>query len=65
MQVNEFISGVFGFKSLYGLQEETTLDSLVLDLLPPLGHTYKETREDSVVDNSQEVLVYPHTGSVQ
>lgn len=57
VQVNEFISGVFGFQSLYGLKEET-LDSLILDLLPPLGHTYRELGEDSIVDNSQEVPVY-------
>ena len=56
-QVNEFLCGVYGCKSLYGLQPET-LDSLILDFLPPLGHAYKELGEASVVDDSQEVPVY-------
>ena len=48
---------MYGFKSLYGLQPET-LDSLVLDFLPPLGHAYDALGEDSLVDDSQEVYIY-------
>lgn len=48
---------MFGFKSLYGLRPET-LDSLVLDFLPPLGHTYTKLGEDSVVDDSNDVPLY-------
>jgi hypothetical protein len=57
LQVAEFVCGVFGFKSLYGLQPET-LDSLILDFLPPLSHTYQQLGQDSVVDDSQEVSIY-------
>jgi hypothetical protein len=41
-KVNEFIKVVDGPNSLYGLKEET-LDSLLLSLLPPYGHTYCDT----------------------
>lgn len=57
MQVEEFICGVYGWKSLYGLQPET-LDSLILDFLPPLSHTYQELGDDSMVDDTQEVSIY-------
>lgn len=57
MQVNDFICQVLGYQSLYGLQPET-LDSLILDLFPPLNHTYQELGEDSVVDTEQEVPIY-------
>ena len=40
----------------YGLQPET-LDSLVLELLPPLGHTYSNINKDGV-DKSQAVTTY-------
>ena len=42
MQVKQFIDLVDGDKSLYGLKKET-LNSLLLSLLPPYGHTYKDT----------------------
>ena len=42
--------------SFYGLQPET-LDSLVLELLPPLGHTLSSLKKDPV-DKSQEVTTY-------
>ncbi len=56
-QVNEFICHMYGYQSLYGLRPET-LDSLILDFLPPLGHAYTTLGEDSVVDDSQEVALY-------
>ena len=40
----------------YGLQPDT-LDSLILEFLPPLGHTYISLKEEDV-DNSQEVTTY-------
>ena len=57
LQVNEFLCHVYGYKSLYGLRPET-LDSLILDLLPPLGHTYCKLGENSVVDDTHEVPIY-------
>lgn len=56
-QVKEFISLVDGSKSLYGLQSET-LDSLILDMLPSLGHTYVKLSDNSVGDDAQDVKVY-------
>lgn len=43
MQAESFICSVFGCKSMYGLQPET-LDSLILDFLPPLSFTYKDMK---------------------
>lgn len=53
MQVKEFQDE----NDFYGLKPET-LDSLILELLPPLGHTYKDLERDNLVDKSQEVPVY-------
>ena len=57
VQVNDFILRVHGSTSLYGLQAET-LDSLILDLLPPLNHSYCKLGEDSMVDTSEPVPIY-------
>ena len=40
----------------YGLQPDT-LDSLILEFLPPFGHTYISLKEEDV-DKSQEVTTY-------
>ena len=47
-QLDEFINIVNGSNSLYGLKNET-LDSLLLSLLPPYGHTYQDTPPDAPV----------------
>ena len=39
-------------KSLYGLQTET-VDSLILDMLPPVGYEFKELKGDSEASDSQ------------
>lgn len=48
-----------GNKSLYGLKPET-LDSLIIELLPPFGHAYKDMNEAGEVDSSQELPIYLH-----
>lgn len=55
--MKEFISIVEGSKSLYGMKTET-LDSLILDMLPSLGHTYTELKESSGVDDTQNASTY-------
>ncbi len=55
--MKDFISNVYGSTSLYGLQAET-VDSLILDFLPPLNHTYCKLGDDSIVDNSQPAVIY-------
>ena len=35
-----------------------TLDSLILDMLPPVGHTYTELREIGEVNDAQDVQSY-------
>lgn len=55
--MDDFISIVEGSESLYGMKLET-LDSMILDMLPPLGHTYTELRESSEVDDAQDVRPY-------
>ena len=45
-------------KSFYGLKPET-LDSLIIEFLPPFGHVYKDVKEADV-DNSQELPIYLH-----
>ena len=57
VQVSDFILRVNGSTSLYGLEAET-LDSLILDLLPPLNHSYCKLGEDSMVDTSEPVPIY-------
>ena len=66
MQVNEFICLVLGYKSLYGVQYET-LDSLLLELLPPIDHCYKKSENTEnqceaesliLVDDPFEMAVY-------
>ena len=47
-QVKQFIDLVGGGNSLYGLKKET-IDSLLLSLLPPYGHTYKETPPGNLI----------------
>ena len=56
-QAKDFIKCVSGSSSLYGLQSDT-LESLVLTLLPPLGHNYRTLGEPSVVDSTVDVRVY-------
>lgn len=57
VKVEEFIE-ITESKSYYGLQKET-LDSLILNFLPPLGHQYKSVREESlVIDSTKEVHLY-------
>lgn len=56
---------MYGFKSLYGLRRET-LDSLILECLPPINHTYKQLKMDETVavkslheqDDQWEVALY-------
>ena len=60
LQVNEFICDVFGFKSLYGLCPET-LDSLVLELLPPITHTYKKLERVSTSEDLEYKSNYADT----
>jgi hypothetical protein len=57
-QAKDFIQCISGSSSLYGLQSDTTLESLVLTLLPPLGHKYKTLGEPSIVDSAIDVKVY-------
>ena len=57
MQARSFIQCVSGSSSLYGLQSDT-LESLVLTLLPPLGHKYKTLGDPSIVDSSVDVKIY-------
>ena len=56
-QAKDFIKCVSGSSSLYGLKSDT-LESLVLTLLPPLGHKYITLGEPSVVDSTVDVRVY-------
>ena len=56
-QVKDFVQCVSGSSSLYGLQPDT-LESLVLTLLPPLGHKYDTLGDPSIVDSSLDVRVY-------
>lgn len=42
---------------LYGLQPDT-VDSLILDFLPPLSHKYIKLEEDERANSKQEVSVY-------
>lgn len=55
--MEEFINLVSGGSSLYGLKDET-LDSLVLTLLPPLGHKYDTLGEPSTIDTTLSVKVF-------
>ena len=55
--MTDFITSVCNSTSLYGLQPET-LDSLILDFLPPLDHAYTKLGEDSLVDTSQPPDIY-------
>ena len=54
MQVEEFIHLVLRSKSLYGLQTET-LDSLLLELLPPIDHHYQKL--ESKLSHQHEAIV--------
>ncbi len=64
--MEEFITIVEESKSLYGLKSEIvdsriksdTLDSLILDMLPPLGHEYMEVKESREVCDEQDVCFY-------
>ena len=51
---------VSGFDSLYGFLKDDTLDSLILNFLPPVNFTYKKLVKDEKQDesstNSQEIL---------
>lgn len=55
--MKDFIQCVSGGSSLYGLQPDT-LESLVLTLLPPLGHKYETLGEPSLDDSSVDIKVY-------
>jgi hypothetical protein len=56
-QVEKFIH-ITESKSFYGLQKET-LDSLVLNFLPALGHKYESVQEDRlVVDTTKGVNTF-------
>ena len=55
--MKDFVQCVSGSSSLYGLQPDT-LESLVLTLLPPLGHKYDTLGEPSLVDSSMDIRVY-------
>ena len=41
-------------KSLYGLQTET-VDSLILDMLPPVGYKFKELKSDTEVSQISDI----------
>lgn len=55
-QAQGFIDSVGGAKSLYGLKEET-LDSLILTLLPPIGHEFQPMVDPGTIDEKQHILV--------
>lgn len=57
LQVKQFIFSVYKSESIYGLQQET-LDSLILDFLPPLSHVFIKPEDDGMVDNKQDVSIY-------
>ena len=56
LQVKQFIDLVGGEKSLYGLKKET-LNSLLLSLLPPYGHTYKDTPPGDLIGDSVKLCL--------
>ena len=56
--MRDFIECVSGSSSLYGLQPNKTLESLVLTILPSLGHKYKINNEPSPTDGSANVKDY-------
>lgn len=47
----EFTQLMSGAESLYGFQTET-LDSLILEILPPIDQTYKDVEKEEVAENS-------------
>ena len=54
----EFTGLLHDSKSLYGFQADT-LDSLVLEFLPPIDHTFKNLEKEEVTtDKSQAVNTY-------
>ena len=57
LQVKQFIDVVGEDKSLYGLKKETTLDSLLLSLLPPYGHTCKDTPPGNLIGDNVKLCL--------
>ena len=52
LQVVQFIQVVGGSKSLYGLQQQDTLYSLLLELLPPMDYTYTKLKNNQEIRHS-------------
>lgn len=57
MQIINFIKSVDGSNSLYGLRPET-LDSLILDILPPLDQEYVKVDGEDLRNTSQPPTTY-------
>ena len=57
LQVTDFIKSVHSSYSLYGLQQET-MDSLILDILPPHNHTYTKVDENNLPNTKQPATTY-------
>ena len=53
----QFIQLINGSKSFYGFQQPDTLDSLLLELLPPIDHKYIKDH-DLNCQSKEEVSVY-------
>ena len=56
-QVTNFINTMHTSHSFYGLKPET-LDSLLLDILPPLNHTYIKLGENSLANTTHSTTTY-------
>ena len=57
MKVNEFINVVGrDNRVIYGIKPQT-LDSLILSLLPPYGHTYLETPPEGYISDDVKVCL--------
>lgn len=57
-QVKDFIDHILGPSSLYGLQKELTLDSLVLSLLPSMTHSYEQLEDSRLIDEGLDLKLF-------